>query len=218
MQPLPKVILQAWSHTVTTPSSTLILPDGCRDLILKFSRHDAPCSFVSPLHDTAHAVASQPGDRYVGYRFQPAAVFDADTLLRAVRGRETRDADTVLALVEELVRVDSGLAEALAALAESGSVAAARRALGASERGLERRLLAASARAPAWWRGLARARRAAAALHHDIPLAAIAADTGYADQAHMSRDFRRWFGLAPSRLRANPALLATATESGYGAA
>jgi AraC-like DNA-binding protein len=54
------------------------------------------------------------------------------------------------------------------------------------------------------------------ALAGDVPLAALAADHGYADQAHMTRDLRRWFGASPSRLRAMPSMLAALASSGHG--
>ena len=40
----------------------------------------------------------------------------------------------------------------------------------------------------------------------DTALADIAADVGYADQAHMSRDVRSWFGCSPRGLGAVPGL------------
>jgi AraC-like DNA-binding protein len=43
--------------------------------------------------------------------------------------------------------------------------------------------------------------RAGAAIASGVPLAAAAAEAGFADAAHMSRTFRRMFGVTPSELR-----------------
>jgi len=215
-QALPDVVLEDWRHAATGPMRLTILPDGCRDLIVAFPRHAAARCFVSPLHSTAETVECAAGDRYVGYRLHPAAVFDAEALLAAVHGRAEADEAALLAVLDGLARRDANLAEALAALASTASVAAARRTLGVAERSLERLVAHATGRPPAWWQGLARARRAARALTGGDSLAGIACAAGYADQAHMSREFRRWFGMPPGRLRADPALLAGATASGYG--
>jgi AraC-like DNA-binding protein len=46
-----------------------------------------------------------------------------------------------------------------------------------------------------------RLQRAAAGVVSGVPLARAAADAGFADSAHMTRAFRRMFGLTPSALR-----------------
>ena len=46
-------------------------------------------------------------------------------------------------------------------------------------------------------------------------LAACAADHGFSDQAHMTREFQRWWGRTPSAVLASAGLLAVATASGY---
>ena len=81
--------------------------------------------------------------------------------------------------------------------------------LGVSERSLERLLTQRTQRGPRFWRNLARA------LAGGKPLAQLAADHGYADQAHMARDLLRWFGATPTRLRAMPAFLATLRAPAY---
>ena len=45
---------------------------------------------------------------------------------------------------------------------------------------------------------------------------ALAADHGYADQPHMTRDLRRWFGAPPGAMRATPQRWAALHESGFG--
>lgn len=48
----------------------------------------------------------------------------------------------------------------------------------------------------------ARADRAAGLMARGADLAALADETGYADQSHMTRDFTRIYGLSPARYRA----------------
>ena len=94
-------------------------------------------------------------------------------------------------------------------------MAAAARQLAVSERTLQRLVYVATARPPAYWKCLARVRRAAAGLDRAPSLAAWAADHGFADQAHMTREFQRWLGRTPSALLASADLLAVAAASGY---
>lgn len=99
------------------------------------------------------------------------------------------------------------LAEALMA---SRTVGAAAGACHLGPRQFERRFSAAFGLAPKTW---LRIKRLEALLHGVVgsaePLAGLAADSGYADQAHMGRDFRRIVGLAPQGAR-------TALSSGNG--
>jgi AraC-like DNA-binding protein len=103
-----------------------------------------------------------------------------------------------------------------AALAAGDSLATAARRLGVSPRGLQRRLRAIGLPPPDFWRLLGRARSAANALPGGAPLAAIAADFGYSDQSHMTREFVRWLGIAPDRLRHAPARMDIIRQPGLG--
>lgn len=40
------------------------------------------------------------------------------------------------------------------------------------------------------------------ALSPEVPLAELAVDHGFADQAHMTREFRQWLGTTPTRVLA----------------
>lgn len=212
---LPAIALRHWRFSLDRDTRSAVLPDGCRDLIVVHAPGSPPHWFVSPLADGTLQVPGRAGQRFAGLRFHPAVSIDEAALLDAAKRLDADDPLGLGARIEEHVQVDRRLAEALQALASSAGVAPASRALGVSERSLERLLLQATARTPRYWQKLARARRTAAALAGDLPLAEIAADHGYADQAHLSRDFRRWFGCPPARFRADPALLAMATEPGY---
>jgi AraC-like DNA-binding protein len=76
---------------------------------------------------------------------------------------------------------------------------------GIGERQLRRRIRQQTGKPPNFWRQLYRARVAARNIVSGAsPLAIVANDSGYADQAHLSREMRRWFGLSPSLLRATP--------------
>ena len=211
-------VRQHWAWTAPADTSTLVLPDGCRDVIFFEPATGAPRLWVSPRDDTARVVRATRGDRFTGYRLHPAATFD-ERALCDVAGSLPTD-DTARAMLDAHVRIDDALCAALDALARADSVAAARRVVGVTERTLERWVCARTARAPSWWQGLARVRRAAAALEDPLSLATLATRHGYADQSHMSRAFQRWFQISPGRMRRRPDLLAVlrdaAHDSGLG--
>jgi AraC-like DNA-binding protein len=211
---LPTAVIDVWHAAPAHDGTLLVLPDGCRDLIWGLTPGQRPVWWISHLFDVAEPFPHCGGLQMAGYRLHPTAIIDLDGLLRAVRGREDADAD-LLALIESHVRVDLRLAEALAGLADAPSVAGAARQLGVSERTLERHTLAGTTRAPGFWKNLARVRRAAVALSRGDSLAEIALEHGYADQAHMTREFRRWFTLSPHRFRLQADLVAQAATPGY---
>jgi AraC-like DNA-binding protein len=217
----PASLLQTWKHTTPTSTPTLVLPDGCCDLIVRVAPQQSPQWFVSALADTAYQVDSVTGETFQGYRFQPGAQINVQALLTAMSqslaltNHAFDDAD-VLPLIEAFVRLDERVSEALSSLAQSHNITTACRQLGVSERSLERLVKAATGRTPGYWKSLARVRRAACALAGADPISAIASDHGYADQAHLGRECRRWLGLAPAQLRHSPDLLRILAESGYG--
>lgn len=219
--PQPVSLLQTWKHTTQTSAHTLVLPDGCCDLIVRITPKQQPQWFVSALADTAYRVDSVTGETFQGYRFQPGAQINVQALLAAMRqcpalNHHAVDNADVFALMDAFVRLDERVAEALSSLAQSHSITAACRQLGVSERALERLVKAATRRTPGYWKSLARVRRAACALAGTDPISAIAADHGYADQAHLGRECQRWLGLPPAQLRRSPDLLSILAESGYG--
>lgn len=83
-------------------------------------------------------------------------------------------------------------------------VAAAARSIGVSERQYRRRFRRAQGLAPAGW---LRVRRWEATVQgllapgSALPLAALAADHGYADQAHLARETQSFVRTSPTRLR-----------------
>ncbi|GKS95910.1 helix-turn-helix domain-containing protein [Acidovorax sp. SUPP2825] len=220
---LPPTVLERWQHQGTEAGVTCVLPDGCRDLIVQIDAHGAVHWMVSHLPQQAYGVPARAGEDWLGFRLHPGVGVDADALLQWVQAIDlARDpaetAARVHAALADFTRCDARVQEALDALAQAPTVGAAARALGVSERTLERLIRTATGEPPRYWRALARVRRAAQALAGDEspPLAAIAADHGYADQAHFGRECRHWLGQTPSRLRASKDLLASVQSSGYG--
>lgn len=232
---LPPTVLARWQFDTADASPTIVLPDGCSDLILHVDRHGQSRWHVSALADAAMQVPGCPGEHWLGYRLQPGASIDTAVLLQSVQSlwqehqrrtqwacchRLTHDMPHLEALVLEAIDRHTGMdpraQEALQALAHIRTVGAAAQSLGVSERSLERLTQRATGRPPRFWRALARVRRAAQELDTARPLAEIAADHGYADQAHFSRDCLRWLGQTPAALRRTPERLATVAQAGYG--
>lgn len=209
-------LLQAWTYRADAPGTGWVLPDGCRDLILVLAPGAAPRWMVSALDDGPRAVPVPAAVTLHGWRLRPGAAIREAALLAAVgRLADPTDAAAVASSLAAHTTQVPAVAEALEALAACPQVGLARRHLGVSERALQRLLGPATGRPPAYWAGLARARSAARALPDGRPLAALALDHGYADQAHLARAMRRWFGLSPARLRVDPSRQGLLAAPGY---
>jgi AraC-like DNA-binding protein len=209
------IVLSHWRIDGTADGDQLVLPDGCRDLIVHVAADGRPCWFVSELAQAAAWVPSRCGERFMGWRLQPGACIDETPLLAALRARPEIDAPEVRALLHDCVKLDVRLTEMLQGLATAPGVGAAARLLGVHERSLERWVGRGTGRPPGFWQALARARRCARALPTGVPLVELALAQGYADQAHMSCEVRRWFGLTPAALRRSPALQQLVQQAGF---
>lgn len=231
---LPPTVLARWQFDTTDASATTVLPDGCRDLILHVDVHNQSDWHVSALADAAMEVPGRAGEQWLGYRLLPGTRVDTAALLQTVQAMwqqgqrragspslrlspETPELEAlVLEAIDHCTHTDSRAQEALHALTQMRTVGAAALSLGVSERSLERLTQRATGQPPRFWRALARVRRAAQGLGTAQPLIEIAADHGYADQAHFSRECLRWLGQTPASLRRTPPLLATLAQVGYG--
>ena len=211
-------VLACWQFEAHAPLTSRVVPDGCRDLIVRLLPDAPPRCFVSGLATTAYDVCSGAGDRYRGFRLQAAARFDEHALLAAAHRSAVVDDAGLLDVIRAHVRIDTRLDDALSALASTSSVQRAAAGLGVSLRTLERLVQSTTSRTPGFWRALARARQSGRLVVNgtDVSLAEAASIHGYADQAHMTREFQRWFGMSPSCLRRDADATATITQVGYG--
>ncbi|MCZ9347660.1 helix-turn-helix domain-containing protein [Streptomyces sp. TRM76130] len=206
----------------STPDGTgRVLPDGCMDLLW----HDGRLLVAGP--DTRAHVPERTGDRWAGVRFHPGT---APALLgvpaHALRDRRVPLADLWPAAASRRLtaRVNAagdparGLEEAalsraadtgppdplllriVAALDAGRPVARTADELGIGVRRLHRRSLDAFGYGPKTLARVLRLRRALALARTGVRLAETAARTGYADQAHLTRDVRELTGLPPTAL------------------
>jgi AraC-like DNA-binding protein len=207
-----------WEQAAATGHEQRIVPDGCVDLIWAGER----LGIAGP--DTrARVVALAPGSRLVGVRLRPGtagAVLGlpaselcdispdaADVLGRDVAGAllealaAGQDPHALLLRAVELRGVrepDPLVSAAVWALgrprARVGSVAAE---LGVSARQLQRHIGDAVGYGPKMLQRVLRFRRLQALA--PAPLAELALDAGYADQAHMTAEVTQLAGLSPVR-------------------
>ena len=210
----------AW-HSVTPPGAgpSRILPDGCLDLIW-----NEGIVFVAGPDTTAQLAAPRPGSRSFALRFgggtgpgvlgvpgselvdQRVSLAD---LWPAAEVREIAEAaDPAGALAAAATRrwqPPDPVMVALAAGARSARpVGVIAEAGGLSERQLRRRSLTSYGYGPKTLHRIFRMRRAVALARAGRAFAAVAADAGYADQAHLSRDVRDLAGVPLGELVGQP--------------
>ena len=218
-----------WRHAVSDGRDALIVPDACMDVVFDGGSLRIAGPDTRPVHEHA-----RPARTFVGVRFRigmgaslldvPAsALRDARVPLALLWGDAARRLEDALrdaeparmsAILESGVcaqrartRADPLVAALVRRLSDAGphgrmSTLAAE--LGASERQLHRRCVAAVGYGPKLLSRILRLqtfRRLLPSAGH-VPLAALAAQLGYADQAHLSHDCLALFGSSPARLRA----------------
>ncbi|MEV4537041.1 helix-turn-helix transcriptional regulator [Asanoa sp. NPDC049518] len=206
-----------WQRVVTATRQARILPDGCTDLIWS-SR--TGLTIAGP--DTTAALADlTAGDRVVGLRFPPGtgpAVFGvpaAELTDQRVPLDALWSAATVRQLAEAMTRrADGDLLDRVAAarlttvggpdpraraithaLSEGQSVARTAAHLGLTERHLHRASRHLFGYGPKTLARILRMRRALVLVRRGMPAAQAAAESGYADQPHLSRDVRALAGV-----------------------
>ncbi len=199
-------ITDIWTARSEVNTSMAILPDGCRDLIIKCKDSHSPTWFVSPLFDQSEMVQSQARTSSIGFRLKPGIALNNDKLNHYMRSVKLNIEDqTINTNIEDMLNsvayLDPSIEEALSCLSSDvNSVMQAASLLGVSSRSLQRLLIKQTERSPSYWLQLARVRKAAKHLTQIVPLADTADLYGFSDQSHMSREFQRWFKTSPTQL------------------
>lgn len=211
-----------WSRPTPVATRHRILPDGCLDLIVVGGQ-----LLVAGPDLVAQLTESAPGDDYVGLRMAsgvgpavlgvPAAelvgqrvplasIWPAATVRRLTDRLASGDPATVLeAIVAERLdaRPPDPVMRAAARQALSGRpVAAIAAELGLSARHLHRRCQISFGYGLKTLARIGRLDRALALARAGLPLSRVAADAGYADQPHFTREVRALAGVPPVELLA----------------
>lgn len=201
-----------WDYFVTADETSIIQPDGCRDVI-RVSRPEQPDEILFTNWDSQpQAVPLQAGTKMVGYRLSPGTTIASTVLMN-------NDPNTFA--LEDMIESEGTqsleISELIETLAQSNlTVQQVAKQSGRTVRTLQRQFRDLSLPSPDYWRLLGRARRAASALPCRVPLVDIAYEYGYSDQAHMTREFVRWFGNTPSQLRQDKVSVVSISQPGLG--
>ena len=220
----PSLVLESWRHASDHDGATWVMPDGCRDLIVQTDPDGHSSWIVTSLDVTTRCVAAQAGMTWLGWRLEPGVMIEHTELLQAIRHVDcvalvAGDPHAMASVAHSLhdhTKRHTRLQEILYALAIQTSVQRAARHLGVTQRTLQRVTIANTGYPPVFWLRLARIRSALRALGTELPLASVAADYGYSDQSHLTRECRHWTGLTPSQVGKRPEILAMVNAPGYG--
>lgn len=198
-----------WEQRVSAERVQRVVPDGHADLLV----HESGTVEVVGLADHVALPALPSGTWIHGVRIRPEAVAAAfgvpareltnltvagDDVFGARRARHLADRQ---ALDEWLTSIEPDPRTAAAArLLASLPVGAAADELGITTRQLRRVLTSSVGLAPKPYQRVLRFQRFLATAERGQGLAAAAADAGYADQAHLTRDVRTLTGVTPRQL------------------
>lgn len=219
-----------WSHSGAPAAEARVLPDGCMDLLLwdgalvvagpdtrahLFSRQAgaritglrfppgmAPLVLGVPAHELRDArvpldaVWPEHSVRLLSERI--AAVAEPGVALESVAAGRLRDGPARPGGRAPFALPAASTAAEL--LARGRTVAEVARTLALSERQLHRHCRDAFGYGPKTLARVLRMQRALRLARQDTPLAQVAAEAGYADQAHLSREVRALAGVPVTKL------------------
>jgi AraC-like DNA-binding protein len=205
-------LFQVWTHEVPDVTRALVFPDGCCDVLIIRCPGARPQVRLTPFDLRPRNAILMAGSALQGFRLRPGARIGTQ-VLKAIEGAPDQ--------AEDIISNDLALSDdadnAIHALCRPGAtVAEAARDLGLSPRSLQRLFKGLHLPPPDYWRVLSRARRAAAQLATPLPLAALSADCGFSDQAHLTRETLRWFGKTPRQLQRDAATLSLLAQPALG--
>lgn len=205
--------MHIWSHKVEADEMAVVLPDGCLDIVVRTCTKTGQATVLATRWDLApRSVSLCAGISVTGYRLRPGTTVALRDL-----SHEISDLSGLEAEIGHITKDDHEVSEIIDALGlPDSSVYGLARQQGGSERTLQRHFKALSLPSPKFWRQLGRARRAVQALPCRAPLSDIALAYGYSDQAHMTREFVRWFGATPVQLGQDPDAMRNLAQPGLG--
>lgn len=208
-------LLSAWTHFDQEASQTLVIPDGCQDVIVELDDEAGNRCFVSPLGSASYSVEVSSTASMFGFRLKPGTKVNHKRLLEFT---ERNDPLKILEQnsLDEMTDRSSAIAESLECVGSGlTSIAACSKELGVSVRTLQRLIKQETGVSPMFWLSLSRVRRTCRSLHQFDKLADAADCFGYSDQSHMTRDVRRWFGTTPTAVVPESELYSRLGDSGY---
>lgn len=211
-----KYALTEWIFESYKSCETCVLPDGCRDFIVQECAEFGSTWFVSDLSHSAYKVPTSAGMRMSGIRLQPGVEIRLSQMNSWLQGRNPAAFFGSDQLDEFCIKTEN-LTDALDCLASGKrTVLCVARELGVSLRSLQRLVKSDTGQTPQYWFSLARVRKAGRSLINYNSLSDAAIDTGFADQAHMNREMKKWFRRTPYQIKTDTEMLDLMFESGYG--
>ncbi|MDX6656064.1 MAG: hypothetical protein QOH62_857 [Solirubrobacteraceae bacterium] len=206
------VVSALWRIDREADGAHLIVPDGVTDLVIRDGE-----AIAAGVDTCASQVPARSGATILGVRLRPGAAPD----VLGVPAGELRDlripleelwgadgrafAEDPLGVLQRRFRgtvpADLAVARAAALIATGERLASAAGAVGLGDRQLRRRFAAAVGYGPKTFARVMRFQRMLACVRAGAPLATVAADVGYADQAHMTREAVLLSGRTPAALR-----------------
>ncbi len=192
--------MATWSSVAETSKIFPVMPDGCRDLIIKQNPGSPPHLFVSHLMSTPQKIFAQKGTTFIGLRLKPGT----SIAMHRLSGHPLPDSIQGLTeIAYDTASMSGNVSDMMRCLALATSPATAAGDLGVSLRTLQRHTMKETGRPPDFWRRLARARKAARLILSGALLHEAAQACPFSDQAHMTRELKCWFAMTPGEIAAS---------------
>lgn len=194
------MFIEKWEFTTKQKQDISIYPDGCRDIIFTFPKYSSPNFHFYQLSDRTETKSIDSDLDIVGFRFGPDASIETKGILRLVESAQY-DLSIIESEINNHIFKDRCLGEIMDTIANSDTCRLnSIKSLGISERTLQRILKEKSGQSPKFWLQLARARKAAKHLCRFKNIKETSYTFEYADQAHFTRDMRKWFAKSPREI------------------